>query len=67
MKKIIAYVPVWLLYYIGDLISNTLAWEYFLWVFVFYQWCMITSMELQDWAGLEDPWHYPEEKEIGIN
>ncbi len=63
MKKTIAYLPMWLLYYTGDLISRTFVWEYSVRVYIIYQFCMLWSLQLQDWAGFEKPWKYPEENE----
>lgn len=58
MKKIIAFIPVWLLYYTGHLISKT--WETRFnrggYGYDMYNTCMIRSMNLQDWAGLKGPW-----------
>jgi len=62
MKKILAFIPTWVLYYTGDFISRYLFMGYFMWSFYLYNWCMIKSMEIQDWAGLKEPWQYSEEE-----
>lgn len=62
MKKIIAFIPVWVLFYTGDLISKTFTKINSVILYRFYSWCMEKSGDMQDWAGLENPWHGPEPK-----
>lgn len=55
MKKIIAFIPTWLLYYIGDFIctinlyNTSIGWR-------IYNWYMRKSLSIQDWAELSKPW-----------
>lgn len=64
MKKTIAFVPVWALYYIGDMTAKTF--EYFdsTPLYMLYNWCMCKSGDMQDWSGLTRPWLKPENLEI---
>ncbi len=56
MKKIIGFLPTWILYYIGDLSSIIMVKFDFYFLYGFYNICMITSTDIQDWAGLKKPW-----------
>ncbi len=53
MKKIIAYPITNSLYHLGDFISKKFSSET---SYNLYSWCMVTSGDIQDWAGLEGPW-----------
>jgi len=52
MKKLIAFLPTWILFYTGDLFSR-LPWK---WSCNIYNWCMHMSIIIQDWAKLSKPW-----------
>jgi len=62
MKKIIGYLPTYVLYYLGHWTSLLMA--KFKWYFLYdiYSWLMIKSADVQDWAGLKKPWYPPAEK-----
>ena len=66
MKKIIAFLPTWILFYIGDFTSNLFKYKYFNFtaLYLLYNWCMTNSGDIQDWAGLKRPWLKPENLEI---
>ncbi len=53
LKKIIAYLPVIILYHIGDIISKTPLYNYEF-GYETYSWVMWKSLQLQDWAKLDD-------------
>lgn len=58
MKKIIAFIPSWVLYFVGDVVSRTPlfkregGWRV-------YNWSMATSLEIQEWGELSKPWEKP--------
>lgn len=54
MKKIIAFIPVYILYYIGDRLSKFDS----LGSYKAYNWFMQRSVQLQDWAKLNKPWEH---------
>ena len=56
MKKLIAFIFAWLLYYIGHFISLIMLKFDFVFLYIFYNKCMNTSLKIQDWAGLKTPW-----------
>ena len=58
VKKIIAWPFVWIFFYIGCIAGLPLNREFpgVGFFYEIYNWCMITSLEIQDWAGLEEPW-----------
>jgi hypothetical protein len=63
MKKVIAWLPAWALFWIGDLACRVLNripdWEarparvIARWLYVVYNRCMLASCDLNDWAGLK--------------
>lgn len=62
MKKIIGYLPMWILYHIGssfDAYDTVHDKDTFGWL---TSWCMINSLKIQNWSGLENPWFEPEPK-----
>lgn len=61
MKKIIGVVPAWGLYYIGDFTCKIMIKLEFNFLFKMYNWCMVKSGDIQDWAELEGPWSEPNE------
>lgn len=61
MKKLVAYILSWSLYYIGDLTSNIMLKISWNWLFIFYNWSMINSNKIQDWGKLKTPWSTPPE------
>ena len=58
MKKLISFLPVYIFYYIGDLISKTWKTKYNKKGrgYYIYNVCMTLSSEIQDWSGLDKPW-----------
>lgn len=57
MKKIIGFPITWILYYIGDMISYPMNWfDSGGHLYPAYNWCMLKSSALQDWAGLNSLW-----------
>lgn len=62
MKKIIAYIPTYLLYYIGDIISKSFIYKYLV-GYKIYSWFMWASSNIQDWAKLSKPWSDPKNAE----
>lgn len=63
MKKIIGFIPTWIIYYIGHWLSLL---ERFispkigiLWLYELSNYFLITSTIIQDWAGLNSPWEEP--------
>jgi len=66
MKKIIAFIPVWVLFYIGDLISKTFNKLDSIILYRLFSWCMVTSSNIQDWAKLKNPWHETKPSKLEI-
>lgn len=64
MKKILAFLPAWILFYIGDFTSKLFKYFDSTALYQIYNWCMSTSGDMQDWAGLKRPWLKPENLEI---
>jgi len=56
MKKVIAFVPAWALYFIGDFISRRSFIMRFEWGYNLYNKCMTYSSDIQDWGNLKRPW-----------
>lgn len=54
MKKIIGFITSWTLYYLGHFTSKLMNELPFL--YSTYNWLMIKSMNIQDWAKLKSPW-----------
>lgn len=56
VKKVLAFPVVWLFYIIGDLtckLSYKLELDF---LYDIYNWFMIKSCDVQDWAKLKQPW-----------
>jgi hypothetical protein len=51
MKKLIGWPVAWVLFSVGRVMS-VLSWP----LYSFYNWLMLASCSVQDWAGLEGPW-----------
>jgi hypothetical protein len=56
LKKGIAYIVSWTLYYIGDIIAHLMHIKHFEWLYSQYSWCMRWSVKIQDWAHNKSPW-----------
>ena len=56
MKKPVAYILSWTLYWLGDLISHLLNFESLFWLYPVYNRFMQWSLRVQDWAGNTTPW-----------
>jgi len=64
MKKIIGFLPVWILYSIGNGLSEL---DEIYCTNIFYSistWCMLKSCNIQDWSGIKGPWLKPTNLEI---
>jgi hypothetical protein len=63
IKKTIAYIVSYLLYYIGDFFSKITYNKYLhaQWNYDLYQIFMNWSCKVQDWAKNENPWKKPNE------
>ena len=60
MKKLIAYISAWTLYWFGyfvSLIMGTIPAMY-----TAYRWAMFNSIRIQDWAGNKTPWKHVTQK-----
>ena len=60
MKKLIAYISAWTLYWFGhfvSLIMGTIPAMY-----TTYRWAMFNSIRIQDWAGNKTPWKHITQK-----
>lgn len=62
MKKLIAYIPTYLLFYTGDIISRTYIGQTGI-GYKIYCTCMRSSLKMQDWAKLSKPWSDPKNAE----
>jgi hypothetical protein len=60
MKKAIAKILSYTLYYIGNSTTYLLYTEYGSFAYPIYSWFMIKSCQIQDWAGLDLPWEKSE-------
>lgn len=58
MKKVVAWVLAWSLFYLGHYVSYTLRydWSFTHTAYRLYQWSMCMSADVQDSAGLKGPW-----------
>jgi len=54
MKKIIAYIGSYLFYSLGHM--SSLLMKLYPGFWSLYQKLMVTSIKIQDWAGLDKPW-----------
>lgn len=56
MKKGLAYIISHVLYYLGDWICTIMIKVDWYILFRMYNWFMIASVDVQDWAGNKTPW-----------
>ena len=56
MKNIVGYIISWSLYWLGDLISRPMQWFDWDWLYPVYNQLMLTSSNIQNWAGNKGPW-----------
>ena len=56
MKKFTAYILSWLLFSSGDIISRPMHWFDWYWIYPVYNKLMLTSSDIQNWAGNKTPW-----------
>jgi hypothetical protein len=57
MRKLVAYIVSWSLYWLGHLTSYLLNFDSMWWLYPVYNRLMIASVQVQDWAGNTTPWH----------
>jgi len=58
MKKLIGFIGVWSLYFLGDLTSRLMYKKGLQWLYVPSCKLMIWSLNVQDWAKLAKPWEH---------
>ena len=64
MKAKVGWVVSWSLYWIGDLISRVMRVPCLWSLYWAYNWFMVKSNDIQDWAGIDNgPWDTMEEKQ----
>jgi hypothetical protein len=56
MKKFIGYIGAYSFYYLGHWTSIIMGKSRFVFLYTAYSWLMNTSVNIQDWAGLDKPW-----------
>ena len=56
MRKILGYTLTWILYGLGDLVSKPMNWFDWGWLYPTYNWLMLRSYDVQQWAGNNIPW-----------
>jgi hypothetical protein len=57
MRKALAYIVSWTLYWVGDAVSKPLnRWDCMGWLYPVYSRLMQWSLRVQDWAGNQTPW-----------
>ena len=56
MKSVFARILSEILYYLGHWISFPMHWFDWAWLYPTYNRLMISSSNIQDWAGNELPW-----------
>ena len=56
MKKFTAYILSWLLFWLGELISYPMNYFDWYWIYPVYNKLMLTSGNIQNWAGNITPW-----------
>ena len=61
LKKGIAYIVSWALFYIGNIISHLMCIKHLEGLYSQYSWCMKWSVKIQDWAQNESPWKHVNE------
>lgn len=64
MKKIIGFLPVWILYSIGKGLSERDEIHGNDNFYMISSWCMLKSCKIQDWSGIKGPWSKPTNLEI---
>ena len=57
MRKNIGYVVSWTLYWVGDLVGRIMHFDAMWWLYPVYNRLMSWSLQVQDWAGNDTPWH----------
>jgi hypothetical protein len=57
MKKLVAYILSWSLFWLGDVVSRVMRFDSMWWLYPVYNWLMLWSMRVQDWAGNATPWN----------
>jgi hypothetical protein len=60
MRKLVAYISAWALYWLGHWTSLVMGAIPSL--YSTYRWLMYKSMNVQDWAGNETPWKHVNDK-----
>jgi hypothetical protein len=56
MKKLVAYIASWILFWIGDLISKPMNYFNWDWLYPIYNCLMLSSHLVQIWANNNKPW-----------
>jgi len=56
MKKLVAYIASWILFWIGDLISKPMNYFNWDWLYPIYKCSMLVSYRVQIWANNNTPW-----------
>lgn len=54
-KKLLAFLPVWFLYYIGEFFGNWDCIYNSIYAYNIYEKCMLVSKRIQNWAHLKTP------------
>lgn len=62
IKKILARVLSEILYYLGDWVSKPMYWFNWAWLYPLYNNLMGWSIQVQDWAGNDNPWAKADEE-----
>lgn len=66
MKRLAARILSETLYWMGDVVSHPMIWFDSGWLYSVYNWLMLRSGDVQDWAGLDGPWRRIEDAESYI-
>jgi hypothetical protein len=56
MKKFIGKYGTWTSYYLGIFFSKLMGYRFLNWLYTPYNYFMSQSVQIQEWAGLEEPW-----------
>jgi CYTH domain-containing protein len=64
MRKLITFIPVWILYYVGHLTSKSFPYFGSPVLYLVYNHCMLWSGDMQKWSGLKRPFIAVENLEI---
>ena len=62
MKKVIAYIVSWALFWLGDIVSKPMQWFEWEWVYPVYSKIMFASLAVQEWANNDGPWEKPKDE-----